>query len=232
MDNPNLLGYILSFIIGGCTIYVSAYLKEKGKNNSLKEDISQIESEKQSIIAKSKAEVEKLKKEHSLDIEKRKYQYEDKRKQFSKYFELIDIFHGNSTRIYKEKFQPIMNEFFSLSIDEDINQQQLALEKFNDGIRLLFNEIYDEQLKLSTETNSIRLISSPAIDALLDELNASVEEATNHTSEMIKFMGTPDFWVDQSLVQPYKQAAELAGRKSVQIKDDLREQMKRELDEI
>ncbi len=100
---------IASFVSGILAIYLTAYSKAKGKNRALKEDISRLEDEKQKIIAKYRAETEELKKQHSLEIEKRKYQYEDKRTQFTKYFSMLDQFHGKSHKIFTERFSPILN---------------------------------------------------------------------------------------------------------------------------
>lgn len=81
---------IVNFLLGFLVFYLTAYSKTKGKNKALKEDISKLEDEKQKIIAKYQAETESIKKQHTLDIEKRKFQYEDKRIQFQKYFSILD----------------------------------------------------------------------------------------------------------------------------------------------
>lgn len=70
---------IVSFVFGILVLYLTAYSNAKGKNRALEEDVSRLEDEKQKIIAKYRAETEELKKQHSLEIEKRKYKYEDKR---------------------------------------------------------------------------------------------------------------------------------------------------------
>jgi hypothetical protein len=117
--NIDVIINILSFGFGALVIYLTAYLKVKGKNKGLIEDISKLENEKQKIIAKYRVETEEVKKQHSLDIEKRKFQYEDKRAQFSKYFSLLDEFHSKCNAVFLDKFQPIMTEFLSGYLEED-----------------------------------------------------------------------------------------------------------------
>lgn len=94
----------MGFVIGIIVVYLTAYSKAKGQNKALREDLSALEDEKQKIVAKYMAEAEELKKNHALDIEKRKYQYDEKRAQFVKYFALIDEFHGKSNDIFSNSF--------------------------------------------------------------------------------------------------------------------------------
>lgn len=223
---------IVSFVFGILVLYLTAYSKAKGKNRALEEDVSRLEDEKQKIIAKYRAETEELKKQHSLEIEKRKYKYEDKRAQFTKYFSMLDQFHGKSHKIFTERFPPIMNEFLGSYLEDNEESKNNAIVVFNSGIQTLFHELYEEQIKISNETNSIRLISSTEIDKLLDELELAVKNSTDDAGEMMKFMGTPPFWTDQTLLSPYQRRAEESGALVLQCRDKLRSQMKYELDEI
>lgn len=213
-------------------MYLTAYSKAKGKNKALLEDISKLEDEKQKIVAKYRSETEELKKRHALDIEKRKYKYEEKRAQFSRYFEFLDEFHGKCNSIFTERFPPIMNKFLGSYLSDDQSEKQQAILNFNREVQSVFNELYQEQLKVKTETNSIRLISSPELDNLLDELESTVEKATDQASQMLKFMGTPEFWADQTLIKPYQEEAAMTGLEVQKLRDALRNRMKVELDEI
>jgi len=66
----------------------------------------------------------------------------------------------------------------------------------------------------------------------LDELELAVKNSTDDAGEMMKFMGTPPFWTDQTLLSPYQRRAEESGSLVLQCRDKLRSQMKYELDEI
>ncbi len=96
----------------------------------------------------------------------------------------------------------------------------------------MFIELYEEQIKISNETNSIRLISSPEIDILLDKLELAVKKSTDDAGDMMKFMATPQFLADQTLLSPCQQRAEESGAFVLQCRDELRSRMKYELDEI
>ncbi|WP_299010978.1 hypothetical protein [uncultured Shewanella sp.] len=223
---------IVCLIIGGLSVYFTAYLKVKGKNKGLIEDINKLEDEKQKVIAKYRAETEEIKKQHSLDIEKRKYQYEDKRLQFSKYFSLLDEFHSKCNAIFLEKFQPIMAEFLAGYLEDDESIKNKAIVKYNEDVQALVFELNEEHLKIKSEQNSIRLISSPEVDTLLDNLEVAVKNATNSSTEMLKVMATQEFWADQTIITPYQETLTVHGQEVQKSHNVLKEQMKVELNEI
>ncbi len=223
---------ILSFLGGMSVLYLTAYVKVKGKNKALIEDVKKLEDEKQKIIAKYRAETEEIKKQHTLDVEKRKFQYEDKRKQFSKYFSLLDEFHGKCNSVFLERFQPIITEFLSGYLVDDEQVKNEAIVKYNGEVQSLVFELNEEHLKLKSEQNSIRLIASPEVDELLGKLYIAVKTATDLSTEMLRFMSTPEFWADQSLVLPYQEKLTVSGNEVQVTHNNLKEQMKIELNEI
>jgi len=223
---------IVSFLLGMFVVYITAYTKAKGKNKALQEDNIRLENDKQKVVAQHRNETEVLKKQHSLDIEKRKYQYEEKRHQFSKYFKLLDEFNNRSNQTFAEEFYPIMNEFFSAIIESEDDVYQTELIKFNEKIQVLTHKLHEESLKVSTETNSIRLISSPEIDKLLDAMELAIKQVTDQSTEMMNFMMCEDFIKDQSLITPLVKRSEESDAVVKGYRNDLIAQMKKELDEI
>lgn len=223
---------IICFGAGALSIYLTAYLKVKGKNKALFEDNQKLEDEKQKVIAKYRAETEEIKKQHALDIERRKYQYEDKRTQFSKYFSLLDEFNNKCNAVFLERFQPIITEFLSGYLIEDESIKRQATVKYNEDVQALVFELNEEHLKVKTEQNSIRLIASPKVDTLLDELEVVLKNATDSSTEMLSVMSTPEFWVDQSIIAPYQEKLTIYGQAVQNSHKALKEQMKLELHEI
>lgn len=215
MSITEILHAIVGFLLGMGALYLTAYSKTKGKNKALQEDVARLEDEKQKVVAKYRAEMEEIKKQHSLDIEKRKYIYDEKRQQFVKYFALLDEFHRKSNAIFTSQFQPIMSRFLASYLVEDQTIKNNAILEFNREVHLLFNQLYEDLLKVNSETNSIRLISSDTMDALLDNLEAAVKKSTDDATEMLKFMTTPEFWVDQSLIIPLQGKTEKSGQEVV-----------------
>lgn len=223
---------LISFLLGIAAGYFAAYGKEKGKNRALKEDIENLEEQKQQVQVKYTKEIEELKKNNVLDVELRKHKYGEKKNQFAKFFTLLDEFHAKSNDIFLERFGPIHSKFMENCLVDDESTQSEAFAEFNQGMMALFGELHQEHLKLTTETNSIRLISSSVLDGLLDQLTANVGEATNTAQEMLRMMTSPEFRADQTILSPLQARAEEQGREIISIRDNIRKQMKVELDQI
>lgn len=223
---------IAGIILGFLSLYLTAYAKAKGKNKALEEDVSRLEDEKQRVIAKYQAELQELRREHALDLEKRKYLYEEKRQQFTKFFAMLDEFQRKSYALFGERFYPVMNQFLGSYTGSSGEADQAAIANFNTGVQDLFHELSEEQVRIANETNCIRLIASDEMDDLLNRLNEAVEESTSDASEMLKFMATPEFWADQSLIVSYQKKAEESRMFVKQCRDNIMSLMKRELQEI
>lgn len=232
--------YIFSFLSGMFLLYLTGYTKAKSKNKALLEDIRKLEDEKHKIIAKYRAETEDIKKQHTLDIEKRKFQYEAKLIQFTKFFELLDKFNGKCNSVFVKKFQEAMTELYTPYLEDidskedlvNIESQNHAHAKFCQDILNIFFELSAEQFKINNEANSIRLISSPEVDFLLNELELLIKLTTEQTSEMLKFMATQEYRENQSLLLPYQEKQAKVGQSLTDGRNRLKAQMKSELDEI
>ena len=213
-------------------VYLTAYMKIKGKNRALSEDLHKMEDEKQNVIAKYRAETEELKKQHTLDIEKRKFQYEDKRTQFSKYFSVLDEFHRKSNSISKEEFLPVITEFMDGFLNSDEKDRNLIVSAYLKQVQDFIFKVGEEQLKVKSEQHSIRLIASKSINDLLDELEVAVDNATEAYTELLKYMSTEDFWADQSTAEVYQEILQKQRAQVLQIHNKLKSQMNKELHEI
>jgi uncharacterized protein (UPF0335 family) len=230
--NIDIVINILSFGFGALIIYLTAYLKVKGKNKGLIEDINRLESEKQKVIAKYRAETEELKKQHSLDIEKRKYQYEDKRTQFTKYFLALDEYHKRSNELSKEEFEPVLSEYSRSIVNSSEDEQKSALNKYLKESHKFIFKISQEQVKLKSEQHSIRLIASESLNNLLNLFEESVGKATNVNNQILNIMGTEDYHVDKNIVSPFLLEIQRLGQEILDLNKQIREQMNKELDQI
>jgi len=257
MSEIEILPLILSFLLGICVLYFTAYSKAKRKNKALQEAVSSLEDENKKVLAKYVAEKEKnessshkqrnvlpaeikkqwnispaaIKKPHVVGTEKRECQYDEKRYRFVKYFELLEEFHRKNNEIFTLQFHPIMNRFLASNSAKDKIARNCAIAEFNREVRALLNQLYDEQQKVVSETDCIRSFSSETLDGLLDKLEAAVKQSTDNAAEVLKFMATPELWANQSLAAPIQKA-----EKTVQLvltsRDAVRRRMKVELDEI
>lgn len=223
----------LGFLAGVFSVYLTAYSKQKGQNHALTEDINRLEEEKQRIAAKYQAELEEVKKSNTLEIEVRKHKYEEKKKQFVKFFEALDSFHERSNLAFQEDFFPIMNKFMVNHISASSQyEQNESLKAFLTELNPIFSKLNQESIRLKSETNSIRLVSSQDMESLLNNLEHCVEKATSDATAMLKFMATPEFMLDQSLLKPHQDNAISAGQNVLLARNQLRDQMKYELNSI
>ena len=144
------------------------------------------------------------------------------------YFTLLDEFHRKNNEIFTLQFHPIMNRFLASNSVNDETDRNRAIHEFNREVKNLFNRLYEEQRKVSSETDSIRSFSSGTLDELLDKLESAVKQSTDDAAEVLKFMATPELWVDQSLAAPLQKAED-----SVQLvltcRNAVRSRMKIEL---
>jgi hypothetical protein len=254
MTEAGIVPLILSFILGICVLYFTAYSKIKSKNRELQDEVSRLEDEKQQALAKKIAEKEKNElprrqqrgfaptekkirweppvernKPLPVNIEKRVCSCDEKRQRFVNYFELLDEFHRKNNEIFTLQFHPIMNRFLASNSVKDETDRNRAILEFNREVQTLFNQLYEEQQKVNSETDSIRLFSSATLDELLDKLESAVKQSTDDAVEVLKFMATPELWADQSLAAPLRKAED-----SVQLfltcRNAVRSRMKVELD--
>lgn len=119
-----IIGF-LSFMCGIAIGYFTAYSKEKGKNRALREDISNLEDQKQKVQIKYMKEIEELKKENALNVELRKYKYQDKKEQFAKFFNLLDEFNKKSNEMFLQRFGTIFSNFMR---HDESNQSEAFVE--------------------------------------------------------------------------------------------------------
>lgn len=255
MSVIEIVPLLLSFLLGMCVLYVTAYSKIKRKNRVLEDSITRLEDEKQLVLArqiagKKKNELPRRqqldfapaeikirweapveRKPLPVDIKKLECSWDKKRQRFANYFTLLDDFHRKNNEIFTLQFHPIMNRFLASNSVKDEIDRNLATSEFNREVQTLFNQLYEEQQKVNSETDSIRLFSSSALDELLDKLESAVKLSTDDAAEVLKFMATPELWADQPLAVPL-QKAENSMQLVFACRNAVRSMMKVELDEI
>jgi hypothetical protein len=253
MAATEIIPLLLSFILGICVLYFTAYSKIKRRNRALQEAVLILEDKKQQALARQIAGKEKnelpsrqqrgfapaefnicgeapveRKKPLPVNIEKRDCSCDEKRRRFVEYFTLLDDFHRKNNEIFTLQFHPIMNRFLaSNSVKDETDRNRVILE-FNREVQNLFNQLHEELQKVSSETSGIRSFSSDTLDKLLDQLESAVKQSTDDAAEVLKFMATPDLWADKSLAVPLQKAED-----SVQLilncRNAVRNRMKVEL---
>ena len=210
-----LLGLALGFTFG----YLTSYYKEKGKNAALLTDISKLE--------KAKAEIQ-------LDRDKRKYQYESKKEQYIKYFNTLDDLSAKSGKEIYETFLPMIEQFYqdftNAKGDKDLELKAVT-NLSNQSIKLLTNAGEDHG-KMKRETSSIRLIASPTVLEILQELESTYEKMFDLTADMLRSMSQNLILNNQQLIQEQQNNINQLGELAITFKENLINEVRKELDEI
>lgn len=218
----NWITVILSIIsfIGG---FLISYLKERVKNKALLADIRRLEEEKQQV-----------RKEHQLDIEKRKYKYESKREQFTKYFNLIDSFAVKSNEDIKNQFLPLITAYNNEYLSADGNQEKetLAVTKFSDGLNKFMFSANENLIKLRSETTGIKMIAGSKTLELLEKMSQLYDTSFDLTSKMIKELIPAVLTNDFLGVQQVEEEVRDVSEKLNQMKELIILEIRNELDEI
>lgn len=91
-ENYQLILAVFTFIFGLFLLVIRSYFTEKGKLKAQISENKKLTEQVEKIKSKYNKELEEIKKEHQLDISKRKYQYESKKEQCINFFKLLDEF--------------------------------------------------------------------------------------------------------------------------------------------
>lgn len=222
MNTEILIGGI-SLILGFLVGYLTSFVKEKGKNSALIEDLEKITEEKEKVSAK-----------FELDISKRKYKYEDKRTQYFKYFNLLDQLSVQSNKEAQEEFYPAITEFniSYLTAYEDIEKVTIATANFMNAVNKIMFKSNESFLKLRQETNTIKLIAGPAVSKTLQETEIAYEKALDTSAQMMRDLAENIITQKQDIQIKQQSEIEEIGKSLLLLKEKLIQEVKNELDEI
>lgn len=155
---------------GGAFVgYLIAYTKEKAKNRALREDIASITAEKEAVVL-----------EFNLQREKRKHQYERKHDIYSRYHNLLDKFDSEAAILDKKKTEALVSETLNglYRYSDNEAEQIKVINHLGDQFSQLVRDAFYGLKEIGVQTNEIKLVGSPEINALLDKLNKNYQKVT------------------------------------------------------
>lgn len=232
----DLIIKITIFIFGCLCGYLVTYAKKKGENRALLEDIAKLTDEKQKVIHTYESKLQEQQKIHTLDIEKRKYRYEEKSKQFSNFFSLLDEFNNKSNVLFQEDIQPIMTKFFTDYLSQEAQGNKVESSKiiseFMSEIQKMITKLDSEHLRIKTETNTIRLIASEKMVEILNELELAFKDSYDTSVALMKSLGKPENFQNISFINTLQTKVIEKGSIVQEKRNELMNQMKIELDQI
>ncbi|AOW17378.1 hypothetical protein LPB03_07845 [Polaribacter vadi] len=217
--------YIVFGFISLLILYIRSFVQESAKISALKKRNKELVEETESI-----------KKEHQLDISKRKYQYESKKDQYLKFYRLIDSFTSEANISMQEKLIPILDTFYSnflnASTSNIVGAENKAITEMSSQMQKISFDSVAELSKLRQETNTIKVIASKEILQKLRLLELSYEKITDKSNEMMSALPELIIENNQDKINEYQKEIEFSVKVSNSINDDIIELMRKELNEI
>ncbi|WP_394674416.1 hypothetical protein [uncultured Chryseobacterium sp.] len=222
-----------TFVSGLFAIALKSYLTEKGKLKAQIGENKKLIEQTEDIKSKFNKELEEIKKEHQLDISKRKYQYESKKDAYISFFRLLDSFSNEQNITAQEKLKEYTNEFNRNYLNgKNVKSQNNATVVFSKKVLSLSSETYKDFQKLRQETNTIKLIASDEVIKKLQFFDYCYEEFMKISDKMMKSLSVLILNNDEEKMRAQQHEIELNGKLINNIKEELIELMRQDLNKI
>ncbi len=227
---------LIYFFSGLIILYIRTVIIEKAKIRALQNKNRILIEESEEIKSKYNKEIEGIKKEHQLDIEKRKYQYESKKEEHIKFFKLLDDFSANSIVDMQEKMMQVIDEFNRNYLNAESRnskkEETNAMTVFSKKIQNLMFEASKELTRSKQETNTIRVIASDSILKTLNILELAYDKGLEESSKMMEDLQVQIMTNDQEGMVNSQREIKAIANVILKYKNDLIQQMRIELNEI
>lgn len=225
--------YIIVGLIILSGLFFRSYAQEKGKLKALKSENKSLVDETEKIKSLYSKELEELKKDHQLDISKRKYKYESKRDQYVSFFQLLDQFTKDNSIKVQEKLTPIIEVFLTDYLNaQDQETQTKTVIKFSTEIQKFTFEGSQDLIKIKQQTNTIRIIASDKVIEKLDLLNLAFEKTIEDSNKTMNDLPMLMLNNDQQKMKENQNQLEESGKLVKKYNDELIALMRKELNEI
>lgn len=213
----------ISLLTGFLFGYITSYVKEKGKNRATIEDTKLLTEEKEKVTSK-----------FDLENSKRKYKYEYKSNLYIKYFNLLDELNAKSNEEAHAEFLPAISKFNAsfLSSQNDPEKEMEATTEFSESILRIMAKANQSQLRFKTETSSLKIIAGAEVLKLLEETEFANDEALNRSAAMMKDLASLLISREISELNNHQSEIQETAMKLNALKLQLREAVRKELDEI
>lgn len=194
--------------------YITSYLKIKGKNKALLEDNQKLTNQ-----------IEEIKQDYALDLQKRKYKYETKEKLYYKFMDKLDTYHSVQIHLlFNELREPMMKFYESKTIEE---KEKWTIE-FNNKAGNIDIEIKKQVSELFSQLNQLKLTVGKEALSLIGELQNELNMLNIRFSEMAN--NIPLLLDNPSMITELQEKDK--NPQVIIIKKKLIEVLKNELDQI
>lgn len=204
--------FILSLTIG----YLMSYFKEKAKNKALLEDNSKLI-----------AENEEIKQKYAVDLQKRKYKYEQKQKLYFEFMNKLDKFNAMSMSLVFDNLGSLMMKYYQAKTKEETNKFTI---QFNEEARNIDTEMKKQLSELFSQINELKLTTSDESILLINELHDELMQVNNKflsiSDKILSYLQNPN---SNTNLKTYDLSI---AKKIMDIKNQLIKNFKDELDNM
>lgn len=204
----------IAYILGIISLYFTAYTKEKAKLNA------------------SMKELEELKKEHSLEIEKRKIKYDSKKTQYFKFMEEFDKFNGCLFDVLREDFSQMMLSYSEACIKNNLRKQSQLTVDFNKKAYDAISKIQTQESKLFSQFNGLKLSTTDDIILILNDFAMEIKKTSKKLENLINYISSESFLYTGIIPKEILINEESAENKILELKEKLMSALKKDLDEL
>lgn len=221
-------GVISAFITG-----IAVYLNERSKRRALLNDNKRLVEETEKVKAEFNEKLEELKKDHQLDISKRKYQYESKKASYVSFFKKLDQLNSEiglkSAMKMQEMTQKFTESCLNSKSDEEYNR---GIQEYQLSTQSILSESHQDINKLKHETSEIKLHASDQIIEGLNKFELVYERIMEESNKLIQQMPSIILSGDSTLMTLNQQDLIREATEAERIKEELIKNMRQELNEI
>lgn len=216
---------IVAGIIGILVGTISTYLNKRAEFKVLKENNASLQKENESIRSS-----------YELEISKRKYRYEEKLRQYSNFFSLIDSCSKEVNSRTQQQCMDAINRFYSqflLAVDaNDSVAESNTASNFQRELMQIMMDANDYLIKFRQQTNTIKLIASDEIVGLLEIFDSKMEESMNLSTTCLQDIQSLILQRNAQQLEINQNRINTIGQEIMLLKNKIISLMRKELNQI
>lgn len=219
----NIITGLISGFVGAIVGYFGHYFQAKAKNQADLEDIGGITDAK-----------EKVSTEYQLNADQRRSQYEFKRAQYFKYFEILDEMQVAGTEELNSSFFPELDTLFiELVASKGNKDKEIAVRhRFVSLTERMLRRSDQHLTRMKNRGSQLRIIASDEIMKIIEELMNAYYQQYNLFAKWMRDMPGQILSGQQEALERQQSLVNELTPKIEKIQARLHEAMKRELDSI
>lgn len=231
---------VFEFILFGAValviIFLKMYIQETAKLKALQSQNEVLIDQTEKVKSSYNKELEELRKDHQLDISKRKYQYESKKDHYIRFFQLLDELSKQNTLQTQSRANNLIIEFYRDFMEAlnagNVDKQAEATTVMTSKIQELILESAQVMTRFKQETNTIKVIGSPDLLAKLKQLELLYDKIFDESGKMMINLTQSVISGNSEEITSDNLKIQATGLAIIQVRDEMIEIMREELNQI